>query len=217
MPYDLSRLTVVIADDNLNMMAMVRGIFKAFGVLNIHSFPNGKSAYEALSSAEADLAVVDWMMEPLNGIEFTEKIRLDSDSPNPFLPIIMLTGYTDRLRVFRARDAGVTEFMAKPISPKSLYARISAVVDRPRPFVRAEDYFGPDRRRRVVDFQGADRRATEPKLVEGDAAYAGHAGAASKTEDASGADAAAASEGASSDTGTTPEQTVTTEEAANGG
>jgi DNA-binding response OmpR family regulator len=208
MPYDLSQLTVVIADDNLNMMAMVRGIFKAFGVLNIHSFPNGKTAYEAIVNAEVDLAVVDWMMEPLNGIEFTEKIRLDSDSPNPFLPIIMLTGYTDRLRVFRARDAGVTEFMAKPISPKSLYARISAVVDRPRPFVRAETYFGPDRRRRVVDFQGADRRATEPKLVDGDAAYAGHAGA----EAASGADAAA-SDGASSET----QQTDTIEEAANGG
>ena len=155
------------------MMAMVCGIFKAFGVLNIRSFPNGQSAYSALAGAEVDLVVVDWMMEPMNGIEFTEKVRLDADSPNPFLPIIMLTGYTDRLRVFRARDAGVTEFIAKPISPKSLYSRVSAVIDRPRPFVRAEDYFGPDRRRRVVEFRGADRRSTETKIVEGDKAYAG--------------------------------------------
>ena len=216
MPYDLSQLTVVIADDNLNMMAMVRGILKAFGVLNIHSFPDGKTAYEALSSAEADLAVIDWMMQPLDGIEFTEMVRLHTESPNPFLPIIMLTGYTDRLRVFRARDAGVTEFMAKPISPKSLYARISAVIDRPRPFVRAETYFGPDRRRRVIDFQGADRRETEPRLVEGDAAYAGHTGVAGDAEDTSGADTAP-SEDAPSDRDTNSGSTDTIEEAANGG
>ena len=73
------------------------------------------------------------MIELLDGITFTDKVRLGTDSPNPFFPIIMLTGYTDRLRVFRARDASVTEYMATPISPKSLYARISAVVDRPRP------------------------------------------------------------------------------------
>jgi two-component system, chemotaxis family, chemotaxis protein CheY len=172
MPYDLSQISVVIADDNLNMMAMVRGILKAFGVLNIRSFPDGQTAYNALEGTEVDFVVIDWMMEPLNGIEFTEKVRLGADSPNPFLPIIMLTGYTDRLRVFRARDAGVTEFMAKPISPKSLYARITAVIDRPRPFVRSENYFGPDRRRRVIEFQGADRRSTEAKIIEGDKAYA---------------------------------------------
>ena len=188
MPYDLSQISVIVADDNLNMMAMVRGILKAFGVLNIRSFPDGRSAYNALEGAEADLVVIDWMMEPLNGIEFTEKVRLSDDSPNPFLPIIMLTGYTDRLRVFRARDAGVTEFMAKPISPKSLYARISAVIDRPRPFVRAEDYFGPDRRRRVIESQGADRRSNEPEIVEGDKAYAGQSTEENKAVAASGAD-----------------------------
>ena len=73
MPCDLSQISVIVADDNLNMMAMVGGILKAFGVLNIRSFPDGQSAYNALEGAEADLVVIDWMMEPLNGIEFTEK------------------------------------------------------------------------------------------------------------------------------------------------
>ena len=62
----------------------------------------------------------------------------------------MLTGYTDRLRVFRAQGTSVTEFMAKQNFPKSLFARIFTVIDRPRPFVRAETYFGPDRWRRVT-------------------------------------------------------------------
>lgn len=213
MPYDLSQISVIVADDNLNMMAMVRGILKAFGVLNIRSFPDGQTAYNALEGTEADLVIIDWMMEPLNGIEFTEKVRLGADSPNPFLPIIMLTGYTDRLRVFRARDAGVTEFMAKPISPKSLYARISAVIDRPRPFVRAEDYFGPDRRRRVIEFQGADRRSNEPKIVEGDKAYADHDTGGNKADATAGADAppgesAAAAESKASAGSNTVEETT---------
>ena len=128
----------------------------------------------------------------------------------------MLTGYTDRLRVFHARDAGVTEFMAKPISPKSLYARISAVIDRPRPFVRAEDYFGPDRRRRVIEFQGADRRSNEPKIVEGDKAYAGRGTGDNKAVAASGAESPPGESAAAAENETSAGSN-TVEETTNGG
>ena len=168
MPYDLSGVSIVVADDNLHMQALVRGVLKAFSVKNIIAYSSGDAAYVELIATQPELAIVDWEMEPMSGIEFTRKVRLDAESPNPFLPIIMLTGYTDRARVFEARDAGVNEFMAKPVSPKTLYARIAAVIERPRPFVRLENFFGPDRRRRETNFKGADQRTTEPKFVSGD-------------------------------------------------
>lgn len=57
----------------------------------------------------------------------------------------MITGYAERTRVFEARDAGVSEMLVKPISAKGLYQRIAKVVLNPRPFIRTESYFGPDR------------------------------------------------------------------------
>jgi DNA-binding response OmpR family regulator len=71
----------------------------------------------------------------------------------------MLTGHSEKKRVVAARDAGITEFMAKPISAKSLYQRIVNVVANPRPFIKTKTYFGPDRRRNVnSNYVGAERR-----------------------------------------------------------
>jgi hypothetical protein len=58
-----------------------------------------------------------------------------------------------------ARDAGVTEFLAKPISAKGLYQRILNVVASPRPFIKTKTYFGPDRRRNTNNaYIGPERR-----------------------------------------------------------
>src|SRR6185503_19347376 len=57
------------------------------------------------------------------------------------------------------RDAGVTEFLAKPISAKALYQRIINVVANPRPFIKTKTYFGPDRRRNTTsNYIGPERR-----------------------------------------------------------
>jgi len=59
----------------------------------------------------------------------------------------MLSGYTEYGRVIEARDAGVNEFLAKPISAKALYQRFAAIIDNPHLFIRAKHYFRPGRRR----------------------------------------------------------------------
>jgi DNA-binding response OmpR family regulator len=64
--------------------------------------------------------------------------------------------------VVEARDAGVNEFVAKPVTARTLLDRIVATIYRPRAFVRTKDYFGPDRRRRAdPDYAGPLRRAAE--------------------------------------------------------
>src|SRR6201996_6115927 len=87
-------------------------------------------------------------------------VRNAPDSKNPYLPIVMMTGHSEKSRVVKARDAGVTEFVAKPLTAKSVLERLRAVIYPPRPFVRSATYFGPDRRRRDdPHFQGPWRRA----------------------------------------------------------
>jgi hypothetical protein len=61
-----------------------------------------------------------------------------------------------------ARDAGVTELLAKPVTAGHLFARIAEIVERPRAFVRTDTYFGPDRRRhRAEGYPGPWRRAED--------------------------------------------------------
>jgi len=157
--YNLERLNFLIVDDNKHMRALVKSILHALGSKNVVEASDGADAFKELRHFPADIIICDWNMDPLDGLDFTRLVRTGKDSPNPFVPIIMLTGHTEMNRVVEARDAGIHEFLAKPISAKGLYSRVRAIIEHPRPFVRAGLYFGPDRRRRsLASYMGPDRR-----------------------------------------------------------
>ena len=159
MAYDLSKLNILLVEDDSSMRALVCDILLAYGVKNIQRTSDGGDAYAALRHFPADIVITDWEMNPLDGIGFTRMVRTASDSPNPVVPIVILTSYTSLERVLEARDAGVTEFLAKPVSAKSLYSRIVTIIEHPRKFVRSSAYVGPERRRIIQDFTGENRRS----------------------------------------------------------
>ncbi|MGY8961106.1 MAG: response regulator [Alphaproteobacteria bacterium] len=159
MAYNLELLNVLLVEDDQAMRALVCDILLAFHIQNVATATDGSRAYAELLHFPADFVITDWSMEPLDGIEFTKMVRTAPDSPNPFVPVIMLTAHTQRQRIMEARDCGVTEFLAKPVTVNSLYTRIVGIIEDPRPFVRTPSYFGPDRRRVSREFMGADRRA----------------------------------------------------------
>ncbi len=136
---------------------------RVIGCTNVHVFENGEEAWNYFKANSVDLVITDWQMSPMNGIKLTQMIRKSPDSPNAFVPIIMVTAHREREHVFKARDAGVTEYVVKPVSPKGLFSRIEAVIERPRRFVRVGDFFGPDRRRHNKEFDGEDRRGLGKK------------------------------------------------------
>lgn len=154
-------LRVLLADDNAHMRTIVAAVLKSIGVKHIRDASNGAEALNVLREWQVDVAMVDFRMQPIDGVEFTRLVRNAKDSANPFLPIIMLTGYADRTRVIEARDAGVTELIVKPVTAQAVIARLNSVIFHPRPFVRTEDYFGPERRRTATpDYGGPERRGT---------------------------------------------------------
>ncbi|MDD9907042.1 MAG: response regulator [Rhodospirillaceae bacterium] len=159
MAYDLEQLNILLIEDDASMRALIRDMLYAFGISNIQTAQEGSKAYAELRHFPADIVLTDWVMEPLDGIDFTRMVRTAPDSPNPFVPIIMLTAHSSMERVIQARDSGVNEFLAKPVTAKGLYSRIATVIESPRQFVRASEYFGPDRRRSVKEFMGMDRRS----------------------------------------------------------
>lgn len=157
--YDLSHLKVLVVEDHKYMRNLIKEILVAFNIRDIRDCEDGTLAIRELSYFPADVAIVDLAMEPLDGLNFTRIVRNANESHNPFLPIIMLTGYAEVVKVAEARDAGVNEFLVKPVAARSLYQRIVSVIQNPRPFVRTEGYFGPDRRRRDdPSYAGPDRR-----------------------------------------------------------
>jgi two-component system, chemotaxis family, chemotaxis protein CheY len=155
----MERLKVVVVDDNHHMINIVKTILRGFGVKDIIDASNAADAFHIIRNTPIDLVITDYAMDPVNGCELTKLLRTAEDSPNHFIPIIMLTAYAERSKVEAARDAGVTEFCAKPVTATELYRKVCAVINTPRSFVRTSVYFGPDRRRRKDDsFKGQERR-----------------------------------------------------------
>jgi CheY-like chemotaxis protein len=156
---ECSRLRFLIVDDNNHMRRIVRALLHGFGVREAYEAEDGAAGLEAFSSFSPDIVITDWAMPIIDGVELARMIRQPETSSNPYAPIIMITGHAEKRRVFEARDAGVNEFLVKPISAKGLYQRIVSVVVHPRPFIRTASYFGPCRRRIPPNqFVGMDRR-----------------------------------------------------------
>ena len=162
MSYNFDQLTVLVVDDCNNMQHLLRELLKAFGFRDLHAAKSGEEALTALRSIHPDFIICDYNMEPMNGVEFIRTLRNDGGNLNRFVPIIMLTGHAEMANILAARDAGATEFLAKPVSPQSLYKRIEAVIELPRDFVETSSFFGPDRRRSTVaEWAGIDKRDLE--------------------------------------------------------
>ena len=147
-PAGLGPLTALIVEDNDHMRILLRTQLKAFGIRDIHECKDGGEALRYLKLTMPDFVLTDLLMSPMDGIEFTKAVRALPNKTDCVLPIIMVTGYTERRRVEAARDAGVTEILCKPVTPAGLFQRIEEIVLRPRPFVRTSTYCGPCRRRR---------------------------------------------------------------------
>src|ERR1700733_2945424 len=157
-------LKALVVDDNSHMRTLLRSLLQALGLSQVFEAVDGATGFAEMRERRPDFALTDLSMTPVDGIEFTRLVRLGPDSPNPYVPIIMVTGHTERQRVEAARDAGVTEFLAKPITAQNILLRIAEIVDRPRPFVRCDNYFGPDRRRRRDDSYAGPMRRRDDRV-----------------------------------------------------
>jgi len=165
MAYDLNKLKLMLVEDDFAMRALLRDVLNAFDVGEIRTAQDGSSALRQLKGYPADIVMVDWQMQPMNGMEFLKHIRQSDDTPNPFVPIVMLTALSETPRVLASRDARSTESMAKPATPKRLYNRIAPVIEDTRNCGRTPDFVGPDRRRSDRPFIGMDRRDAESVVL----------------------------------------------------
>lgn len=158
----LSDIHVLVVDDSDQMRILLRSLLRAGGLANVTEAKSALRGFEVVRERQIDLVIVDWMMRPVDGITFTRMMRWDGASPNPYMPILMLTAHTEASRVAAARDAGVTGFIKKPISTRLLFDRVASALTDTRMFIRSEDFFGPDRRHGAIPhYAGPLRRETD--------------------------------------------------------
>ncbi|NQW11336.1 MAG: response regulator [Alphaproteobacteria bacterium] len=158
---DFSTISFLIVDSNPLSIELVRDILGMLGATATRSAMTVDRARKMLRRDPADIVITEHHLEPEDGLVLIDWIRNAAESPDRMTPVIMLTANSEQSYVTQARDIGVTEFLAKPFNVESLYRRLVSVIARPRSFVNAEDYFGPDRRRRQVLRGGTDRRSGE--------------------------------------------------------
>ena len=155
----LQRVRFLVVDDNAHMIHIVKTILRGFGAIHILEAKDPAEAFSRLHES-IDIVIADFQMEVLDGVEFVTLVRNSSDSGNRYVPIIMLTAHSEASRVKAARDAGVNEFCSKPVTATELYRKVASIINRPRQFIRAPNYFGPDRRRHdETKYKGEERRA----------------------------------------------------------
>ncbi len=161
------KLRVLVVDDNPHMRKLVVAVLQAVGVRDLFESHDGEHAWAHLRESNPDVIILDWQMAGMTGLEFVQLLRNSPRSPNVFVPVIMLTGHTHIDHVRQARDAGVNEFLAKPVSVKAILSRLLSVIEHPRPYIRNSTYFGPCRRRRAVTvYVGPERRATQITTID---------------------------------------------------
>lgn len=157
--YNLEGLRVLVCDDSRQIRSLINSFLIGFGIKAIEEAGDADDAFVRMCEFDPDLIITDWNMPPTDGLEFVRKVRVSEESPNPYVPIIMLTGFTELYRVKQARDAGISAFLAKPVSAQALYKRLTSVVDDQRPFVRNDKFFGPCRRTNIKsNYMGGERR-----------------------------------------------------------
>lgn len=158
--YAFGRASVLLVDDSMWMRRILRNMLKSLGFSQIYEAANGTAALATIEAARPDVILTDWDMHPMSGLELTQCIRR-LPSEVRYTPIIMISAHGRLSNVLAARNAGVTEFLVKPMSPQALHHRLVAVIERPRAFIEAPEYIGPDRRRRTEGTDNPGRRQSD--------------------------------------------------------
>src|SRR5690606_24281154 len=176
MTLDLQRLSVLVVEDSPFIRSLLIQSLKVLGVGQVLVAEDGARAIEIIQLVQKDpvragamsidLILSDWMMSPVDGAMLLRWVRRHKDSPDRFIPFMMITAYSDRARVQEARDLGAHEVLTKPFTTRTLGEKLPAIINNTRQFVHAEDYFGPDRRRQNLPCEGEERRVLTDKSPE---------------------------------------------------
>jgi two-component system, chemotaxis family, chemotaxis protein CheY len=163
---NLRDLVILVADPNSYLRRVVHGILRGFGANKVLEVEQALGLFQVLSGQKIDILLCDTRLPPHGGLNLVRTIRRNADNQNRTVPILLMSGDTNETTIKNARDAGANMVVAKPLSPSSLYDRLSWIAFNPRPFIDTATYFGPDRRFKIEGYPGGVGRRKGDKAIE---------------------------------------------------
>lgn len=162
MKVNLRKVTVLIVDPNEFARTFIRSICRNLNFGNILTTGNTNEAFDLLRTNRVQLIVCDWALTPLSSIDFVRQLRWAQDILDNGVPVIILTSTGSSEAIVAARDAGVDDYLTRPIVMRRLLTSFVSVLCSKRVYIRSPNYIGPCRRRRRMPFSGPERRAGWP-------------------------------------------------------
>lgn len=152
---------VLIVDHNLHAARLLTEIMKGLGAREVVVETTGKRALLAAAALEPGLVFTERTGEGLDGESLAKSLRRSHLNCRR-APIIMVTADATASTIKGARDSGVHEFLRKPFTSADLFRRVENVALKPRDWVEAVGYVGPDRRRfNSGEFSGPGKRKAD--------------------------------------------------------
>jgi DNA-binding response OmpR family regulator len=159
---NLGRVAALIADTDKYVLNLVTQMLRGFGLERQSAVETGAAVKDLVANGGFDLCILEASLPDISGFDVVKWIRRLDNPQIRFIPIIVLTGYTQAHSVVRARDCGANIVLKKPVSPQVLFDRIAWVAKGDRPFIECEAYVGPDRRfKSIGPPDGVGRRSTD--------------------------------------------------------
>ncbi len=131
-------IKVLIVEDDFDLREALTGLLRQSGY-EVVSCPDAAPALEALSQHTFHLAVIDWVLPGMSGLELVKHVRQRSDPP----PILMVTAREALSDRVAGLDAGADDYLVKPFQMAELEARVLALVRRGRRNLPMTLAFGP--------------------------------------------------------------------------
>ena len=117
-------MPVLIAEDNPVFQSMLRNMLTKWGY-DPRVTPNGLEAWEAMQAADAPrLAILDWMMPYMDGVEVCRRIR--AAAREPYVYVLLLTARTESHDLVEGMEAGADDYLTKPFNAQELRVRLRA-------------------------------------------------------------------------------------------
>lgn len=118
------RKSILVVDDDVLMLNTIKAQLQ--DMYDITVVPNGKLALKFLSKRHADLVLLDYLMPDMTGPQVLEEIRLNT--PNPEVPVLFLTGVSDREMVMKSLVLKPNGYLLKPASREELIERVTEIL-----------------------------------------------------------------------------------------
>jgi len=122
-------LTVVIADDDPDILALTTIAVGRAGLVLLASEADGTSALASIKEHKPDIALLDVSMPGMTGLEITRAMRESEELAAS--TIFLLSAAVDQTAVDAGFAAGADAYMTKPFSPRTLAAQIVALIEAP--------------------------------------------------------------------------------------